>query len=155
MHLSGELAIQADSLPENLRNKAYLGYLNGEDGHTEAAGGDWKDGMVRTKIRSFGRYTVLVDTIAPELIPLNLSGSRDLSAKTSIRFRVRDEESGIKSYEGYIDNHWVLIEYDLKNNLVYYRFDPKRLERGIKHEIELYIIDNKDNIAYYYTDFYW
>lgn len=155
MHLSGELAIQADSLPENLRNKAYLGYLNGEDGHTEAAGGEWKDGMVRTKIHSFGRYTVLVDTIAPELIPLNLGGSRDMSAKTSIRFRVRDEESGIKSYEGYIDNHWVLIEYDLKHNLVYYRFDPKRLERGIKHELELYIIDNKDNIAYYYTDFYW
>jgi hypothetical protein len=155
MHLSAELAIQADSLPKNLRNKAYLGYLNGEDGHTEAAGGEWKEGMVRSKIRTFGRYTVLVDTIAPELNPLNLGGSKDMSAKTSIRFRVRDQESGIKSYEGYIDNHWVLIEYDLKNNLVFYRFDPERLERGKNHELELYIIDNKDNIAYYYTDFYW
>ncbi|MCK5464704.1 MAG: hypothetical protein KAI95_16865, partial [Bacteroidales bacterium] len=135
--------------------KAYLGYLNGEDGHTEAAGGEWKEGMVRSKIRTFGRYTVLVDTIAPELNPLNLGGSKDMSAKTSIRFRVRDQESGIKSYEGYIDNHWVLIEYDLKNNLVFYRFDPERLERGKNHELELYIIDNKDNIAYYYTDFYW
>jgi hypothetical protein len=155
MHLSGQLAIQADSLPEDLRNKAYIGYLNGEDGHTVAAGGEWKEGMVRTKIRSFGRYTVLVDTNAPELTPLNLGISRNMSAKTSIRFRVRDLESGIKSYEGYIDNHWVLIEYDLKNNLVYYRFDPDRLERGKNHELELYIIDNKDNIAYYYTDFYW
>jgi hypothetical protein len=78
-----------------------------------------------------------------------------MSAKPSIRFRVKDQQSGIKSYEGYIDNHWVLIEYDLKNDLVFYRFDLKRLERGKNHEMELYIIDNKDNIAYYYTEFYW
>ena len=155
MHLSGELAIKADSLPENMRDKAYLGYMNGEDGHTESAGGEWEDGMVRSKIRSFGRYIVLVDTIAPELKPLNLVGSRDMSAKISFRFRVRDQQSGIKSYEGYIDNHWVLIEYDLKKDLLVYRFDRERLERGKNHELELYIIDNKDNIAYYYTDFYW
>jgi hypothetical protein len=155
MHLSAELAIQADSLPENLRDKAYLGYMNGEDGHTEAAGGAWEEGMVRSKIRSFGRYTVLVDTIDPEIIPLNLGGSRNMSSKTSIRFRVRDQQSGIKSYEGYIDNHWVLIEYDLKNNLVFFRLDPEWLERGKTHEFELYIIDYKNNIAYYYTDFYW
>jgi hypothetical protein len=155
LHLSGALAIRADSLPQNLRDKAYLGYMNGEEGPMEAAGGEWEDGMVRSKIRSFGRYTVLVDTIDPEVKPLNLGGSRDMSSKSSIRFRVRDQESGIKSYEGYIDNHWVLIEYDLKNNLVFYRFDPERLERRKNHELELYIIDNKDNIAYYYTDFFW
>lgn len=155
MHLSGELAIRADSLPKYLREKAYLGYMNGEEGPMVAAGGMWEDGLVRTKIRSFGRYTVLVDTIEPEIKPLNLGGSRDMSAKPSIRFRVRDLQSGIRSYEGYIDNHWVLVEYDLKYNLVYYRFDTERLERGKSHELELYIIDNKDNIAYYYTDFYW
>lgn len=155
MHISAELAIRPESLPEDLRKKAYLGYMNGENGHMVSAGGTWEDGMVRTKIRAFGRYTVLVDTIDPEVKPLNLGGTRDMSTKSSFRFRVRDLQSGIKSYEGYIDNHWALIEYDLKNNLVFYRFDPERLERGKNHELELYIIDNKDNIAYYYTDFYW
>jgi len=155
LHLSAELAIQADSLPKNLRDKAYLGYMNGKDGHMEAAGGAWEEGFVRSKIRSFGRYTVLVDTIDPEIKPLNLGGSRNMSSKSFIRFRVRDQQSGIKSYEGYINNHWVLFEYDLKNNLVFYRFDRDRLERGKNHELELYIIDNKNNIAYYYTEFYW
>ncbi|KPL22080.1 MAG: hypothetical protein AMS23_08420, partial [Bacteroides sp. SM1_62] len=155
MHLAGELGIEPDNLPEHLRDKAYLAYLNGEDGNMEAAGGEWKDGMVMAKIRSFGRYTVLVDTLAPVIKPLNLGGSMDMSAKPSIRFLVKDQQSGIKSYEGYIDNQWVLIEYDLKNDLVLYRFDPQRLDRGKTHELELYIIDNKDNIAYYYTEFYW
>ncbi len=155
MHLPAELAIRPDSLPVELRDKAYLGYMNGEEGKTEAAGGEWNDGMVKANIRSFGRYMVLVDTIAPELKPLNLGGSQDMSSKSSIRFRIKDQQSGVKSYEGYIDNHWALFEYDLKNDLVFYQFDPKRLKRGKYHELELYIIDNKDNIAYYYTEFYW
>ncbi len=155
MHFPGELGIKPDSLPEDLRKKAYLGFLNGEEGKTEAAGGEWKDGMVTARIRSFGRYTVLVDTIDPEITPLNLGGSKDMSRKSSIRFRIRDKQSGIKSYEGYVDNHWALVEYDLKNDLAWYRFDPQRLERKKNHELELYVIDNKDNIAYYYTKFYW
>ena len=80
--------------------------------------------------------------MAPELMPLNLTGSRNMSAKSSIRFRARDAQSGIKSYECYIDNHWVLMEWDLKSDLFQYRFDPQRLERGQQHELELYIIDN-------------
>ena len=155
LHLSSELAIRPDSLPVALREKAYLGYLNGEEGSISAAGGEWINGMVRASIRSFGRYTVLVDTMAPELMPLNLTGSRNMSAKSSIRFRARDAQSGIKSYECYIDNHWVLMEWDLKSDLFQYRFDPQRLERGQQHELELYIIDNKGNTAYYYTKFYW
>ena len=57
--------------------------------------------------------------------------------------------------EGYIDNEWVLFEYDAKNDLVCYSFDPDRLTSGKSHELELYIIDNKENIAYYYAEFYW
>jgi hypothetical protein len=68
---------------------------------------------------------------------------------------VTDKTTGIKSYEGYIDNEWVLFEYDAKNDIVFYRFDPERLTKGKDHELELYIIDNKDNIAYYYAEFYW
>ena len=104
-------------------------------------------------IREFGRYTVLIDTIPPEIRPLKVE--TDMSEHSSIRFLATDELSGIKSYEGYIDNEWALFEYDLKNDLVYYTFDASRIKRASQHEIELYIIDNKDNISYYYAEFYW
>ena len=50
---------------------------------------------------------------------------------------------------------FIPYEYDLKNDLVFYRIDPERLSSGKDHELELYIIDNKENIAYYYAEFYW
>ena len=154
VHLACDLGIRPVELPEELHDKALIGIIN-EEGEISAAGGEWKEGMVYTQIREFGQYMVLIDTTAPVIRSLDLDDSGDAIRRKDIRFKVIDETSGIKSYEGYIDNKWVLFEYDVKNDLVSYRFDPERLSPGQNHELELYIIDNKENIAYYYAEFYW
>jgi murein DD-endopeptidase MepM/ murein hydrolase activator NlpD len=160
IHSACDLSIRPVGLPAELREKALIALLNGDNGDNGDNGiapveTSWKDGMLTARIREFGRYTVFVDTLEPEIRSLDLDGSGDPAEGKSIRFRVSDETSGIKSYEGYIDNEWVLFEYDAKNDLVFYRFDPERLPSGKSHELELYIIDNKENIAYYYAEFYW
>ena len=63
--------------------------------------------------------------------------------------------SGIKSYNGFIDNNWALFEYDQKNDLLFYTMDEERIEKNKEHELELFVIDNKGNIATYYTTFNW
>ena len=50
---AGWLAIRPDSLPVELRDKAYLGYMNGEEGKTEAAGGGWN------RRHGQGKYTLI------------------------------------------------------------------------------------------------
>ena len=129
-----------------------LGFIS-QEGDIVAAGGEWLDGNVIGQIRDLGKYTIILDTIAPKISPLDTK--HDMSDRKTIRFSITDDLSGIKSYEGYIDNKWALFEYDLKNDLVYYSFDTSRISKETSHELELYIIDNKDNISYYYTDFYW
>jgi len=152
LHLACDLSIVTVGLPDSLREKAMFGMITAE-GEIVSAGGEWRDGRIRGPVRGLGSYTVVVDTTAPLIRSLNAKA--DMSGKTSIRFRAWDELAGIHSYEGYIDNEWALFEYDLKNDLVYYTFDPTRIAKGSNHELELYIIDNKDNISYYYTEFYW
>ena len=154
IHLPCDLSIRPVDIPRELMEKALIGIIGDDDG-ISAAGGEWNEGMLTTQIREFGRYLVLIDTTTTEIHSLDLDGSENPVEKESIRFTVTDETSGIKSYEGYIDNEWVLFEYDTKNDLVFYRFDPERLESGREHELELYITDNKENIAYYYATFYW
>jgi len=154
VHLACDLGIRPVGLPEELHDKALVVIIN-EEGEISTAGGEWKDGMLYTQIREFGQYTVLIDTAAPVIRSLDLDDSGNAVNRKNIRFKVTDETSGVKSYEGYIDNEWVLFEYDAKNDLVSYSFDPDRLTSGKSHELELYIIDNKENIAYYYAEFYW
>ncbi len=154
VQLASELKIRPLGLPEELKDKALIVTLD-DDNEISAAGGEWKDGFISTSIREFGDYFIITDTIAPEIRSMDLKASTDTLKSSSVRFKVSDKISGIKSYEGYIDNEWVLFEYDLKNDMVFYRFDPSRLQSGKHHELELYIIDNKENIAYYYAEFNW
>ena len=72
-----------------------------------------------------------------------------------LRFTIVDHLSGIEKYEGYIDNKWVLFEYDPKNDLLEYTFDSERIHKGSDHELELYVTDAKGNVNLYHTGFTW
>jgi hypothetical protein len=154
MHIASELSIRPVNLPDELREKAVLIRFD-KEGKWEYAGGEWDNGFVTGAISAFGNYAVSIDTTPPVIKPLNFSGIPDMSEMNSILFRVKDDLSGIMSYEGYIDGEWALFEYDAKNDLVFYNFDPERISKESNHDLELYVIDNKQNINFYYTEFYW
>ena len=65
--------------------------------------------MLVARLRNFGKYAIAVDTIAPEIIPLNGTAMADLTGRSALKFTIRDDLSGIEKYEGYIDNNWVLV----------------------------------------------
>ena len=68
---------------------------------------------------------------------------------------IKDELSGIKSYEPSIDGNWALFEYDQKNDLLIYKFDETRITKGTKHNLFLRVTDNKDNFSTYNCNFTW
>ncbi len=154
LHLACELRIKPYNLPESMRDKTVLVRID-KYGKPECTGGEWTDGFVKGTISEFGNYAVSVDTTPPDIKPINFSGIPDMSDMNSMLFRVKDDLSGIMSYEGYIDGNWALFEYDAKNDLVFYKFDPERISRESNHDLELYVVDNKQNINFYYTEFYW
>jgi hypothetical protein len=154
LHLQSDLSIRPKNLPDALKEKAIL-VKSDKEGKWQYVGGEWNNGYVTGKIIEFGNYAVSVDTTPPAIKPLNFRGIPDMSDMNSILFTVKDDLSGIMSYEGYIDNEWALFEYDAKNDLVLYTFDPERIKKEQNHELELYIVDNKQNITSYYTEFYW
>ena len=114
-------------------------------------GGSWKGNNITVRTRSFGGYTLVIDTIPPKIVPLNIYNNADMSKKWSISFKISDNFSGIKKFEGTVDGKWVLMEYDAKNNLLVHQFDSK-ITPG-NHEIKLVVIDDVDNRAVYQTNF--
>ena len=126
VHVPFTLAIKSPSVEPGLYSKLLLVTRN-EDHELEAAGGDYRDGAVVASLRNFGEFAIALDTIAPKIISLDRSAS-DYTGKKELRFTISDELSGIDTYEGYIDNHWALFEYDPKNDLLLYRFDEKYIK---------------------------
>ena len=154
VHLSYTLSIKSPVIDPSLHNKLLLISYN-DDHAVESAGGNYRDGSVVAKLRNFGEFGVAMDTIAPEIVPVNLSNGGDYSGRKEMRFTILDDLSGIENYEGYIDNQWALFEYDPKNNLLLYSFDEKRITKGSMHELELYVTDEKGNVNLLHTTFNW
>jgi murein DD-endopeptidase MepM/ murein hydrolase activator NlpD len=155
LHRSGTLMIKTGEVEMAFKEKLYVSRKD-EDGNWEYAGGKLSPkGWIKTDVREFGIYSLMADTIPPEIKPLNISKDANLSSSRNIRFKIRDEGSGIDDYRGFIDNEWVLFEFDKKNDLLVYTFDKKRLNSGQTHELELYISDKTGNSTLYHQQFFW
>lgn len=87
----------------------------------------------------WGRYTYAVDTVAPEIKYLGVSGGM-------LKFTVRDNLSGIKAYRGEVNGKWCLFEYDAKSNLLTCRLREPAFVKG-QNEIELSVWDRAGNEA--------
>jgi len=115
-------------------------------------GGIYEDGYVKAQPRTFGYFYVKLDTIPPTIRPLNIINGGNMAAKKTISLKIGDNLSGIKSYMGYIDGQWVLMEWNNKTSILSYTFDDS-LAAG-KHTFELTLTDQKDNSSQYKADFY-
>lgn len=54
-----------------------------------------------------------------------------------------DKESGIKSYNMYVNDHWVLTDYDAKKDFLSYKID-EYTKKGT-NKIKIVITDNVGN----------
>lgn len=117
-------------------------------------GGEYKEGVLSAESRYFGAYFISIDTVKPEIIPEKFVADSNLSALSQISFIIKDELSGIKTYNGYIDDQWVLFEYDFKNDRITYRIDDK-MRNQEDHYIHIFIEDNCGNIQEFESNFKW
>ena len=131
-----------------LRGKVLLAEVN-DKGIAGAAGGRWTNGRVEGRLRSFGRYCIVADTVPPGIVPSFKSGA-DLSATATLSFTIGDNLSGIDRYEVLIDGQWALFEYDPKNRRITHRFahSPVKATGGV-HTIEATVTDGVGNVARY------
>lgn len=146
LHKWCNLSISPDSLPVELREKALIAKVE-ENNNFYSAGGKWADGYIKTTVREFGNYTVMVDTVQPKIKPLNIRNKQSLLAQTTIKVKILDEFSGIDNYKGTLNGEWILMEYDEKNDLLIYYFD-NHLKEG-ENNFKLEVTDNKNNVAVY------
>ena len=141
VHNKISIAIKTKKLNNSLKNKALIAELK-PHGRIKGIGGEWNGGFVEAKIKNFGIFFVTIDTISPKIKIVNFN-SRNKSNKI-IKFKIYDNLSGIDTYNGYVDNKWVLFKYDKKNDLIYCNLYKEGLKKG-KHNLKLVIEDFKGN----------
>lgn len=103
--------------------------------------------------KTLGNYTLLTDNQKPKIYNSSFKENDSLNSLNYLTIHISDSDSGIKSYEAFIDDEWILMEYDLKNKKLSYDFRDKKLV-GNKHIFKLVVSDNVGNTNTYTSTFY-
>ena len=151
---SAEISFDVSGLPHPLYDKMCIVKID-DNQKTEYVGGQLKNGMISSSIREFGQYSLEVDTISPVIISLDFNKDENVQKMSSLRFRVKDDLSGLEQYKGFIDNQWILLQYDAKTSMLFYTIDSKRLTKGIMHKMKIHITDKSGNSNMLQSSFYW
>jgi hypothetical protein len=151
LHSSITVSINADKVSEKYLDKAIIARKDNE-GDITNCGGKYINGFITGKSKMFGSFFILIDTVAPTIKPLNISEGLDMSEIDKISFKVIDNLSGLETYNGYIDDKWVIFKYDGKNDHIYYEFDNKVIKG--EHFLKFIVTDERGNESIFSTKFY-
>jgi len=88
------------------------------------------DLYIYAKTSSLGKYIISRDTIKPKIKPINFKQNTNISNNSTIRLILKDEMSGIKSYNAFINGKWALFEYEPKLNLIFHKISDNIINEG-------------------------
>lgn len=99
-------------------------------------GGQWRNGAFSFQTRELGDFTFMYDTIPPTIRAISVN------SKTA-RFKIKDELSGIASYEATVNGNWILMHYDSKTSTIW--SEQLNKSEPLKGEFKLVVTDYAGN----------
>jgi len=120
-------------LPESDKSKTHVYKKSGSG--SSLIGGEWNKDNISFKTRDFGIYTIRTDSIAPTIIPISLN-------EKFIQFKVKDNLSGINKFDVFVNNEWILMDYDYKTSMI--KSDPS-YPKALYGEVRVRVSDNAGN----------
>lgn len=152
MHGACDLRIGLRRRPVEDMAKYYVAGVTARGGKYRI-GGKYEEGVMKVRIRDLGTYTVAVDTVPPVITPMNQA---QWGRTGKIIFKAKDKETGINTYRGTIDGKYALFgkPNSISGNLVC-ELDPKHVEKGGKHVVEMTVTDGCGNRTTEQFEFVW
>lgn len=149
VHSKYQVSFRVPAIPEKYRDKVVVVSIDKNNYYYE--GGIYYNETVSTELKSFGDFTIMIDSVPPTIKPINIAEGKDLSTANIISLKTFDKLSEISDYDGFINGKWVIVEYDAKNNHLFYKIDHD-LPKG-NHSFKLIVKDKSNNEAMYEANF--
>jgi hypothetical protein len=150
-HSNFSIEIDDHKFPESLRDNLFIASINGKKmGYNYTSR---KENVFTTKVKILGKYALVLDTIPPKISIAKPIEGKWLSEFKSIQFTISDGQSGIKSYNGYLNGKWILFEYDNKTKKIIHNFSDGIVAEGA-NELKINVMDNMGNSTIFETHFF-
>ena len=131
----------------------YLANIDNKKNESFISSNTNSEGNFYVKTKKLGTFFIKKDTINPIIKIKNFKSEDFITNQKYLKFKIRDNESGIKIYSGKINGKWMLFEYEYKKDEISYMFD-KYYEPKLKNEVEITVEDMVGNKSVLKTIFY-
>ena len=112
-------------------------YLLAANGARSFVGGEWNENQIRFKTRNFGSFVLAEDEVKPTINPIKVSSQ-------GLRFTIKDNLSGIKSFEAYVNGEWIWMRYEHKQAVIW---SESLTGQALKGTVLLKVTDQAGNVA--------
>ncbi|NLP58720.1 M23 family metallopeptidase [Lutibacter sp. B1] len=152
LHKKFTIAFDVSKYTEKEQKHLYIASIN-KKGKTSYQTTVKKDNTFYTSTKNLGNYTLLFDNKEPTINLHNFKNEQWVTNFSTLRVKIFDNESGIKSFRGEIDGEWILMEYNIKTNTLNYNLSDKSFSEA-KHNLKVIVTDNVGNTSTLNATFY-
>lgn len=132
-------------------NKKFIAYHNGKK--WTCCTTKYANSTFTTYQKTLGRYQLMKDVTSPKISITKDINGKWISDQKDLKFIVSDDLSGIKTYNGYINEKWILLEYESKTKTLKHAFSDGVVDVG-KNDLKVIVTDNVGNSTIFETQFF-
>lgn len=136
-YLWGEMDITWNLAGYNGNKENVFVYQEASNGRKSFVGGTWEGESIRFKTRNFGTFVLATDDVKPTITPVRINSS-------GLKFTIRDNTSGIDSFEAQVNGKWLLMRYEHKQAVIW---SETQNGEPITGPIVLKVTDQAGNVA--------
>ena len=122
------------------KKKVLMQWTDGLD--SEVRKPDWLGDWATASFRSFGNFSLVLDTVPPVIKIPGVAENANLQHSNRLVVLVQDNYKGIRNFRATLDGHWLLFTND-KAKAYLYQFDD-HCPPG-RHELNIYAEDEAGN----------
>lgn len=144
------ISFDISKLSEEEQKKAFIAGINGYQ--LEYNNSFRKGNTLSAKIKSFGKFKVALDKTPPRVFNPNFVEGSNVSKLNTLTISISDMLSGIDSFNAYLNDEWILMEYDYKTKKLTHNIFDGKIKPGL-NAFKLIVTDKLNNSTTFTSNF--
>ena len=112
-----------------------------------------KENTFTAKVKTLGKYGLVLDNVNPVISIGKPIEGKWITAQKELKLSIYDALSGIKSYNAYLNDQWILMEYDYKTKKLVHNLDDNICVPG-RNDLKIVVTDNLQNSTTFESYFF-
>ena len=136
------ISIDVTNMDTKEQEKTFIGNI--DNGKMEYNTTFRKDNILSINTKKLGAFLLSKDTISPKIYKPNFKEGDNMDSLKELKIYISDNLSGIKEINAFLNDKWILMEYESKLNRLTHNFNDKMYQIG-RNNFKIIVSDNLGN----------